>query len=51
MLPACLPACLQLEAVNARVGRSNGLDVLVGTALASVHRPALVLLPWCVACR
>ncbi|EFN57141.1 hypothetical protein CHLNCDRAFT_143473 [Chlorella variabilis] len=36
----------QLEAVNARVGRSNGLDVLVGTALASVHRPALVLLPW-----
>ncbi|EFN57140.1 hypothetical protein CHLNCDRAFT_143472 [Chlorella variabilis] len=36
----------QLEAVNERMRRSSGLELLFATALASVHRPALVLLPW-----
>ncbi|KAI3434983.1 hypothetical protein D9Q98_003035 [Chlorella vulgaris] len=36
----------KMDVVNERMRRSNGLDLLMGTALASVHRPALVLLPW-----
>lgn len=37
----------QLEAVNERMQRSSGLDLFLSSALSSVHRPALVLLPWC----
>ena len=41
----CFNDWLQMEAVHERNRRSSGLDLLLGTALAAMHRPAAVLLP------
>ena len=42
-LPPLLP---QMEAVQERTKRSNGLEMLLGTALTAVHKPAKVTLPY-----
>jgi hypothetical protein len=46
--PCLIPTddILQLEKVNDRVERSSGLELLFATGLVSVHKPAMVLLPW-----
>lgn len=39
------PPSPQMEAVTERTRSSSGLQLVVGTALASIHRPAKLLLP------
>ena len=46
--PHCplLPLVPQMDAVQERTKQSSGLQLLIGTALAAVHKPAKVTLPY-----